>query len=188
MKEDKKKGMEISDKLLFWKYALPCAVPSKAADKEDADRMIAEVSKGKIPDEDPRSIFPIAPKLCEAAALKLGKQVIDAGVIRFYFLLRHNEVVDSSASQVKDYDPEDCKTYSGIVTKTGIMSKTGGVLAEVETNRGAREYRTDFCAGVKEGDRVTVHFDFIVEKLSDSQFKRLDAEVKLLGTEKSKSV
>ncbi len=181
MKEDKKDGMEISDKLLFWKYALPCAVPSKAAVKEDADRMIATVSKGNIPEEDLRSIFPIAPRLCEATAVKLGKKVIDASVIRVYFLLRHNEVVDASASQVNDYDPEDCKTYSGIVTNTD------GVLAEVETTRGIREYRTDFCMNVKKGDRVVVHFDFIVEKISDSLSERMDAEANVHGKPKSKS-
>jgi hypothetical protein len=163
--------MMVEDKLLFLKYALPCAstlVRRGVVSQDYVDNLIRLVSEGKVPEKGAESMFKVANAVCEYIARDMGKSTIDAKVIRSYFLLNHSKVVDERFETMKDFNPTDCKTYSGIVTEVN------GDSAVVETVLGRKRYRTDFCSDVKKDDRVAVHFDFIVEKISAELSKRMN--------------
>jgi hydrogenase maturation factor len=153
--------MEIDDRLLFLKYALPCAstlVSRGNTTQAYIDKLIRMVSQGKVPKEKAEKMFKVANVMCDHWAKKMHKDVIDDSVIRKYFLLEHSQVVDDRYELMKDFNPVDCKTYPGKVMKVN------GSSAMVKTRLGTKRYRTTFAKEVKEGDVVVVHYDFIIEK------------------------
>ncbi len=156
--------MMIKDRLLFLKYALPCAgtlINRGKVSKEYVDELKEMVSVGNLPKDDAEKMFKVAIAMCDSFAERMGKEYVDEEVIRRYFLLEHDKVVDERYELMHDFNPTDCKTHSGKV----IAMR--GRVAEVETELGKREYDTRFASYVKEGDTVAVHFDFIVEKISE---------------------
>ena len=161
---------EDEDRLLFLKYALPCAgtlVKRGKVTQEYVDSLIKLVSEGRVPEENAEAMFKVANAMCEHIAARMGKSSIDAEVIRDYFLMEHSKVVDERYELMRDFDPSACKTYSGKVLGVGEGT------ALVETSRGRKEYKTVFEKGVREGDVVAVHFDFIVEKIPPSLARRM---------------
>lgn len=187
--------MMIADRLLFLKYALPCAsslVEKGEMAAADIDRVTRLVSEGKVPDEDVESNFGMAVSKCSGIAKTLGKSAIDAEVIREYFLIKHNRFVDLQiklleqsklmggrskllrASEQKDCitcsEQKDCRTYSGIV----IEAHDG--YAVVQTASKTTRYRTDFCKDLEKKDVVAVHLDFIVERISADLSERMNKD------------
>jgi hypothetical protein len=151
-----------NDRLLFLKYALPCAgtlVRRGNVSQQYVDSLISVVSAGETPVEDAQSMFKVANAMCSGIAERMGKEKVDCEVIRQYFLLEHSEVVLDRYRLMKDFDPIDCNTYKG-----RVMSVDGG-FAVVNTKLGERKYRTDFVPGICAGDRVVVHWDFVVERV-----------------------
>jgi len=163
--------MKIKDRLLFLKYALPCAgtlVGRGVVPQSYVDRLVAMVSENKVPRDDAESVFKVANMMCTSIAQRMGKKSIDAEVIRTYFLLEHNKVVEDRFEIMGDFNPVDCKTYVGRIVK-----ENDG-LAVVETILGKRGYKTVFARDVKKNDKVAVHFDFIIEKLSDEMAEKMN--------------
>ena len=166
----KSKKMEIEDRLLFLKYALPCAgtlVKRGIVSQEHVDNLIELVSKGKLPEDNAENIFKVANAMCSVIAMRMGKKKVDSEVIRRYFLREHDKVVEERFEQMRDFNPDDCKTHSG-----SVVGVRGG-FATVETSLGRKGYRDDFVKDLKEGDKVVVHYGFIVEKLSERMIKEL---------------
>ncbi len=160
--------MRVEDKILFLRYAMPCAstfVTRHIISQDDANSMIEQVSHGAVPKSAMR-MFNVAHAMCEVTAREMNKAVIDAAVIRQYFHGKHNEVVDYDYAMMHDFDPDCCKIHIGKVVAVGA----GG--ATVETDLGQKLYRTDFC-NVKEGDEVAVHYDFIVERTNKELLKQI---------------
>jgi len=158
--------MKIEDRILFDKYAFPCLnetdVKRGRITQELADELTARVSENMEPSDGlEERLFPVAVSMCTFLARKANKKSIDADIIREYFLLTHNKVVDEQAELVRDVDPIRCKTYPGMVVKVE------GGSAMVETVLGSRSYKTDFEKNVKKGDIVVVHFDHIVERITE---------------------
>jgi hydrogenase maturation factor len=153
------------DRLLFLRYALPCAgtlVKRGNVTKEYIDRLVEQVSQNMVPEGNPEAIFKVANAMCDSVAERMGKSSTDAEVIRRYFLFEHAKVVDDRFELMKDFNPVDCRTYPGRVVLVGDGS------AVVETVLGRKEYRTVFAKDVKEGNAVVVHFDFVIEKITES--------------------
>lgn len=164
--------MRIKDRLLFLKYALPCAgtlVKRGKVSQEYIDTLVRLVAEGNVPEEDAEKIFRVATAMCDAIGSRMGKGAVDCDVIRQYFLLEHSEVVDDRYKLMGDFNPTDCKTYAGKVLEVD------GDSALIETRLGKKEYRTVFAKGVRSGDMVVVHFDFIVEKVPDGFRERMGA-------------
>ncbi len=165
--------MEIEDKLLFFKYALPCAGNSVArglVTQQEVDRLIDMVSKGEVPDENAEKIFKVAKGICGYTAKMMGKDVIDSEVIREYFLVEHDKVVDDMFALVGDFNPVACKT------RTGKIVEVRESTAIVETNLGKEEYRTDFAKNIKKNDKVIVHSGFVVEKASSDVMRKMNRQ------------
>lgn len=162
--------MLIKDRLLFLKYALPCArtlVKRGKISQENVNSAIRQVAENNVPETKIEGIFKVAKFECSRLAKKAGKTCIDSGTIRRYFLLEHNKIVDERFELMKDFDPSACKTYAGQVARISRGS------ALVETPLGRKRYKTDFCKDVKKNDSVAVHFDYIIERISDTMARRM---------------
>lgn len=163
--------LRISDRLLFLKYALPCAntlVTRGKVSQEYIDNLVELVSEGGIPEDGTEKIFKVATAMCDSIGRRMCKDTVDSEVIRQYFLLEHAPVVEDRYKLMHDFNPVDCKTYSG-----KVLDVTDG-HAVVETKLGKKDYRTSFAKDVKKGDVVAVHFDYIVERVPEqykSKFK-----------------
>jgi hydrogenase maturation factor len=163
--------MQIDDRLLFLRYALPCSddlINNRIATQERIDRLMKLVSEDKLPEEGAENIFKVGVAMCTIIAMKAGKKTIDAEVIRQYFLMEHNKAVDEQFKLRKDFNPVECKTYAGKVDEVGVN------FALVSTPIGLKRCRTDFAKNLKEGDSVAVHSGFAVERISDSIANRMN--------------
>ena len=163
--------MQIDDRLLFLRYALPCSdelVGKNVVAQERIDSLMKLVSENKLPEEGAENIFKVGIAMCTVIAMKEGKKTIDSDVIRQYFLMEHNRAVDEQFQLRKDFNHVECKTYAGKVVKVEANS------ALVRTPIGIKNCRTDFARNLKEGDNVAVHFGFAVEKISDSIANRMN--------------
>ena len=156
--------MEISNRILFFKYAIPCAetlVKRGALDKKDFEKMFDAVKKGKEPEKNSEQVFKVALAHLNLIAKRNNRQVIDEETIREYFLFGHDKVVDDRFEEMKDFNPEACRVYFGIV------NKIKNDAAVVETPDGNKSCKLDFVKGLAADDLVVVHRDFVVEKISD---------------------
>jgi len=161
--------MEIKDKRLFLKYALPCGkilVKRGWIKQKYLDDMLEMVVKNKPININLKGVFVVASSVCSLIAMKRGKEFIDSGVIRDYFWNEHDYMVDKRFGEMGDFDPEECRIYPGRVLK--VEEK-----ANVMTSKGEGSYRKDFVPDIKEGNFVVTHYDFIVEKINEETSKLL---------------
>ncbi|MBI2597875.1 MAG: HypC/HybG/HupF family hydrogenase formation chaperone [Candidatus Diapherotrites archaeon] len=161
--------MKQSDRLLFLKYAAPCAttlVQRKKLSEKEFEEMILSLKKGIVPKGVPEKIFKVAFAMCSAMALRDGKK-IDEKIIREYFWFGHDAVVDERFELMRDFDPVQCKTYPGVV------AKISGKSAMVKTSFGEKEYFSVFAPQIKKGDFVVVHRGFVVEKVGKKTAEKI---------------
>jgi hydrogenase maturation factor len=160
-----------SDKsrLLFLKYALPCAATLVKRGKVSAKLVkdsISDVSNGKIKGH-PEVMFETANEMCETIAKRQSKKSIDEKVIRRYFLWEHDEAINRRFKRFKDFDPMACRVFPGRI------ANIKGSKAEVNTVIGKIKYRVDFIQKPVRGDYVVVHRNFAVERISKLEFNKL---------------
>lgn len=142
----------ITDKVLFLKYAIPCA--STLVMRGDVDDSVIDELKNKAIENKPiienlHDIFKVASVFCSLTAKDLGKDQIDSEVIKEYFLNRHSKVVEERWLEKQDFDKEKCKVK----------------VIDLPENH---NYKSDFCPDAKPGDKVVVHYDYIVEKYNQA--------------------
>lgn len=162
--------MNPNDRILFLKYALPCAttlVKRGTASQENVSDMIVQVSKGIAPQDGSERIFVVANAMCNLIRREKGKNEIDAEVIREYFLLRHSQVVDERFELMKDFNPVDCKTYAGTVIEVE------NDFAIVETKIGRKKCKITFVRDVAKWDLVVIHYDYIIERIDEKMAKAM---------------
>lgn len=150
---------------------MPCAqtfVKRRKISQEDLDIIIKNFSRGKMPKKGFESIFLVANNMLKIIAMKMGKDKIDMKVIRQYYLVDHDKVVDKRYEEVGDFDPIACKIRVGEV----LSIKDNKAI--IKTEFGIKEYKTDFVKKLRVGDRVIVHYDFIVEKFT----KKIEKDLK----------
>src|SRR3989304_6948631 len=138
--------MEISDRVLFFKYALPCAqtlIKRDTLRQEDYKIMLRLVVDGKAPAKDSENVFKVAIANLKFLAMKKKKSEIDDETIREYFWFKHDEAVDERFEEMGDFNPEICRTYPGIVRELK------GNKAVVETPLGTKTYRKDLIKDLK---------------------------------------
>lgn len=162
--------MEIKNRELFFRYALPCAqtfVKRGKITQRFLDDIISKFSMGKELPKGFENTFVVAVSMLKIIAKKMGKEEIDDEVIRQYYLVDHDKVVDKRYEEMRDFNPMMCRV------RIGKVIKVDGKIAKVKTEIGEYEYRTDFVKDLKEGDIVTVHYDFISEKISEDLLKNI---------------
>jgi hydrogenase maturation factor len=156
--------MEINEKsrLLFMKYAIPCAntlVKRGTISQEYVDMLMDAVKNGRQLPKDAEKVFKVAFSACTLIAMDNNTEAIDEDVIRDYFLFKHDDVIDRRYEEMGDFDPDACRTRSGVVE-----SVEDGI-AVVANSAGRRSYLTDFVPDLKKGDIVVTHWNFIIEKI-----------------------
>jgi hydrogenase maturation factor len=174
--------VRIEDRLLFLKYALPCAgwyVYIGTMKQERLDELVSMVSEKKVPEEDVEGIFKVAKFFCVMDAREKGKSGVDSETIRNYFQFKHNKQVEEAEAKVKDGTPQiDSRTYAGKVIAVG----DGSARVRTLLKGNEKEYKTSFQKDTMEGDLVVVHYNFIVEKISEDAAKRMTEFAKGGGT------
>lgn len=163
-----------NDRLLFLKYAIPCAttlVKRKSLPENEFEKLVLSVSNQKVPAGEPEKIFKVAFALCFAKAVNAGSE-IDSKIIRDYFWFAHDAVVDERFELMRDFDPKKCKT------RPGIISKTSGESVRVKTSLGENEFKSGFLENPKKGDFVVVHRDFAVEIVDKKTAEKIAQKTK----------
>ncbi|MEM7816890.1 MAG: hypothetical protein QXZ20_03180 [Candidatus Aenigmatarchaeota archaeon] len=152
------------NKYLFLRYALPCAeelIKRKEVTKEYVEEIKDCLKSNKKIKEDYIKIFKIAYSYCKEIGKKIKRDAMDEEVIRKYFWFEHDKVVDILGSKL------DCKVFPGKI------EKIEGEGAVVITPIGKRIYSLEFARGIKEKDFVTLHYNYVVEKISKKDAKML---------------
>jgi len=167
--------MEISNRILFFKYALPCAetiIKRGNMTSEEFEKMLTQVINEKEPEKNSENVFKVAMAHLKFISMQKKKNIINEETIREYFLFGHDEAVDERFEEMGDFDQEKCRIYPGIVREI----KNGKTL--VETPIGTETCKNYFVKDLKVKDIVVVHRNFVIEKISKS------LAVKLLESKK----
>jgi hypothetical protein len=162
--------LEIDDRDLFLKYAIPCGqvlVDRGSLDREVLENLRKRVAARRPPRESIEDCFPVAARMATIIAHRMGKERIDEEVIRRYFLSDHDQAVRWRSSIFPDIKVDECLIHPG-----RIVRREGDLLV-AKTPRGELSLRGDFAPEAKRGDLVTVHYDFISEITGRKDFDRL---------------
>lgn len=153
--------------VFFLKYAYPCAFIAQQREeineKEMEELERAAVNEIVLPREKLKKIFFRAFNRIEPIAKELGKDKWDLGVLKEYFLVRHNGMVEDGFELSRDIPrtlKELCKIYIG-----EVIEKKNDVL-KVKFNDKTRNVLCILVPKVKIGDRVTLHYGYAVEIVS----------------------
>lgn len=158
-------GEKISPEVYFIRYASPCShilctVRGEVAEKE-FDLMEEAAINGKVLDRNfLERVFFRAFNRINKLAEEMNKDKWDLDVIKEYFRVRHNPVLD--ASDYPESFKEQCKVFEGEVKE--ILDNE----AIVEyNNQGikSRRVKTAYHPDTKVGDKVTIHWSYIIEKI-----------------------
>lgn len=165
--------MEIleEDRLLFMRYALPCAgtlIMRGSIDKDTITSLITAVKRGESIPSDSEKIFKVALSACSLIALDRHKPYIDKDIILDYYRFFHDSVIDRRYEEMGDFDPRACRVRSGTVVSTDLN------FAMVKNSLGTFPYRTDFVPDLKKDDLVVTHWDFIVERIDLVTFQKMN--------------
>jgi hydrogenase maturation factor len=97
----------------------------------------------------------------------MGRKEIDEDVIRRYFLIEHENAIRWRQQVRPELKLEECLVYPGRVLKIG----DDGIL--VRTPLGERMFRSDFAQGLRGTDWVSVHYDYVSERINESHVNRM---------------
>jgi hypothetical protein len=157
------------DKLLFLKYAVPCGmtlVNRGDISMEHLDNLREKAASERVDDVDPEETFKIAVRMCYLTARKLGKEMIDSGVIRKYFWHDHEDAIKWRSEVFNDIRLDTCRVYPGRVEHVGDF-------VTVRTSMGNLEFRKDFIPDIRTGDIVVTHYDHVIERISLESARKL---------------
>ena len=152
--------MEITDKLIFLRYAAPCVddfVMQGLMPKQYAKDIIGATQQQEVL-EDSEKQFDLAYIMCQHTARKLNTDIIDAGVIRAYYLNTHNKII--GIHKPVACSAEECKI---------LVSK----------KRGA--YNESFFRRIHKNNLV-VHRGYVVDLLTDSELGGIISRSSFLET------
>jgi len=166
------KVLPIKDRELFLRYAIPCGevLVRRGEVREELLKKLNDSVKNKenvdYPIED---VFKVASRMCTIIAKRMGKNEIDDEVIRRYFLIEHENAILWRKQVRPELKLEECLVYPGRVLKVAH----DGIL--VKTPLGEKLFRNDFAQDLRPRDWVSVHYDYVSERLSESHVKRMKA-------------
>lgn len=162
--------LPIKDRELFLRYAVPCGgVLVRRGELRESlldnfRHSVRDKQEIKEPIED---VFKVASRMCTILAKQMGKTEIDAGVIRKYFLSEHEKAIEWRRQVKPDINVKDCIVRPGRV----LRIDPDGVM--VRTKLGEKLFRNDFAGDVKVNDWVSVHYDYISEKIDPAKANKM---------------
>ncbi|UCC91411.1 MAG: hypothetical protein JSV39_03815 [Candidatus Aenigmatarchaeota archaeon] len=164
------KNLPIKDKELFLRYAIPCGevLVKRGGLREELLKKLNDSVKKKEEIETPiENVFKIATRMCTILAKQMGKREIDSEVIRRYFLIEHEKAIKWRKEIRPDLKVSECLVYPGRILRVD----PDRIL--VKTKQGEGFFRKDFAEGLKKKDRVSVHYDYIAEKIKADHFNKM---------------
>jgi len=164
------KILPVRDKELFLRYAIPCGevlVRRGELREELLKKLNDSVKYGEEIDIPFESIFRVATRMCSILAKQLGKNEIDSEVIRRYFLIEHENALKWRREIKPDLNVKECLVYPGRVLRVGYDK------IMVKTPLGEKLFRKDFVGDLKKNDWVSVHYDYIAEKIKTSYVNKM---------------
>ena len=164
------KILPIKDKELFLRYAIPCGrvlVKRGELEKGLLERLGSSVKTGKEIEIPVENVFRVATSMCSIIAKRTGKNEIDAEVIRRYFLLEHEKAIKWRQQIRPELKVSECLVYPGRVIKIDSQ----GII--VKTKLGEKTFRGDFIERLQKNDWVSVHYDYISEKIKASYANKI---------------
>jgi len=164
------KVLPIKDRELFLRYAIPCGeflVKRGELQEGLLAKLNDAVKNSQETDIHIEDTFKVASRMCTIIAKQMGKKEIDEEVIRRYFLIEHEDAIKWRKQVRPELKLEECLVYPGRVLKIG----NDNIL--VRTLLGEKLFRNDFASGIKANDWVSVHYDYIAEKISPDHVRAM---------------
>lgn len=152
------------NKYLFLRYALPCArdmIKRKDVSKEYIEKIKSCLKENKKIKDDYLKTFIVAYSFCKELGKKMKRDAMEEEVIRKYFWFEHDKIVEIMGSGL------DCKIFPGKV------KKIEGNKAIVITPIGKKICSLELARNINENDFVTLHYNYIVEKVGVEDAKML---------------
>ncbi len=164
------KNLPVKDKELFLRYAIPCGevLVKRGELREELLKKLNDSVKGgggiEIPIE---NVFKVATRMCTILAKQMGRKEIDSEVIRRYFLIEHEKAIKWRKEIRPDLKISECLVYPGRI----LRIDPDRIL--VKTKLGEGFFRKDFAEDLKKKDRVSVHYDYVSEKIKADHFNKM---------------
>lgn len=153
--------------VLFIKYAFPCAfvIKQRGEIDEKGFRTLEDASiNDKVLDRALlEKIFFRAFERIDKVAKEMKSHRWDAKVIREYFVRKHNEIIDQGMYSYAKA-PESLKNLCKVHVAT-VKRVSDRYLVVGYGNGRTRTVMSDLVRGIKEGDKVTIHYGYAVEKV-----------------------
>ncbi len=165
---------------VFFKYAYPCGsdlLQLGLIDQTDFSKLEQYKKSGEIPERDIlEKLYVNAFKRIDAVASSIGKSRWDVDSIRRYFLVEHNNIIDREKGLYKDahHTIKDlCKVRIGIVKKK--ESRNGTLVYSIDYGEHVEVAVGNDLPNVEIGERISTHWGFVVEKISDEVYEKYGA-------------
>ena len=153
--------------VLFLKYAFPCAFVIKQRGEIDNKTFKtledAAINNTVLSHSLLEKIFFRAFERIGNVAKEMKRHRWDAEVIREYFVRRHNEIIDKGMYSYAKA-PESLKDLCRVHVAT-VKSVSGNYLVVGYGDERTRPVMSDLVRGIKEGEKVTIHYGYAVEKV-----------------------
>ncbi|MBN2042324.1 MAG: hypothetical protein JW754_00795 [Candidatus Aenigmarchaeota archaeon] len=161
--------MEIENKELFLRYAIPCGevlVRRGDLQMDMLEKLNEMIERKRDIDLPVGRLFPVAGRMCTILAKEMGKDRIDDDVIRRYFLHEHEKAIKWRSLFFRDIDLKKCMVKPGRVMETGER-------IVLNTPLGKRVTEKSFEPELRRNDWVSLHYDQICERLPNDQAKKM---------------
>jgi len=150
----------------FIKYAYPCShilcTVRGEVTKEQFEMMRDAAINNKALDKAfLEKVFFRAFNRIEKLAKEMNKDKWDLDVIREYFTVRHNPVL--GASDYPESFKEQCKVFEAEVKE--LLPNNEAIVEYENITKKKRKVKTDYIKDLKEGDKVTIHWEYAIEKI-----------------------
>jgi len=156
----------INPVVYFLRYASPCShilcsVRSEVS-KEEFDKIEQGAIKGEPLDKAYlEKVFFRAFNRISKIAEELGKDKWDLEVIKEYFTVRHNPVLD--ATDYPNSFKEQCKVFVGTVKE--LLENNEAIVEYENKTTKKRRVKTLYVPDIKPGEKVRIHWSYIAERV-----------------------
>jgi hypothetical protein len=162
--------LPIRNRELFLRYAIPCGevLVDRGELKGELLRQLNDSVRNRQGIDVPiEGVFKVAARMCTILAKQMGRNEIDDEVTRRYFLIEHEKAIKWRKQVRPDLKVKDCLVYPGRI----LRINPEGTL--VKTKLGEKLFRNDFAQGLKKRDWVSVHYDYVSEKIKADHVNKM---------------
>jgi hydrogenase maturation factor len=157
----------MSAEIYFLKYAFPCAFiklqQGKITKRQYESLHLAALRKKKVLKSTLEKFFPLALGHIKMIAKRMKVDEWSIEAIREYFWEKHDDVIEAGEGYYGDAPKALCDLCR--VEPAEVVRKGGNWAVVKFANNRKRSVLSELVPKLKTGDRVIVHYGYIVEKL-----------------------